>query len=50
MLDKVKVHSYWWLKMTNTTLTLNYHRCWSSSFICLNIDYLFMFLLFIVTL
>jgi hypothetical protein len=38
MLDKVKLHSYLWLKTTNAILLSNYHSWWSSPFSCLGID------------
>ncbi|GAU33263.1 hypothetical protein TSUD_279370 [Trifolium subterraneum] len=38
MLEKVKVHSLWWMKAYNTHLSLNSHMWWSSPFVCLGID------------
>jgi hypothetical protein len=38
MLDKVKLHSLWWLKTHHVTLGLNSHRWWSSPFVCMGID------------
>ncbi|MCH82214.1 kinesin-like protein [Trifolium medium] len=38
MLDKVKLHSLWWLKTVNVNLGLHSHLWWSSPFVCLGID------------
>jgi hypothetical protein len=38
MLDKVKLYSYCWLKTTNTTLVLDYHKWWSCLFTCPSLD------------
>ena len=37
MLDKVKLHSFWWLKAYNVNLGLNSYMWWSSPFACMNI-------------
>jgi len=35
MLDKVKLHSFVWLKAYNVNLGLNSHMWWSSVFVCM---------------
>ncbi|XP_045797575.1 uncharacterized protein LOC123891718 [Trifolium pratense] len=37
LLDKIKLFSFRWLKMTNITLALNYHSWWSSPLLCLGL-------------
>jgi hypothetical protein len=37
MLEKVKVHTLWWLKANNTNTSLNYHMWWSNPLVCLGI-------------
>jgi hypothetical protein len=38
LLDKVKSHSLWWMKVYNVNLGVNFHMWWTSHFICLGID------------
>jgi hypothetical protein len=38
LLDKVKFHSFWWLKANNTTFVYSSHRWWSNPMFCLGID------------
>jgi hypothetical protein len=38
LLDKVKVFSFRWLRMTNATLGSNFHSWWSNSLLCLGIN------------
>jgi len=38
MLDKVKLHSFWWLKAYNVNLCLISHMWWSSPFVCMGIN------------
>jgi len=35
LLDKVKLHSYWWVKTYNADIDLNFHMQWSNSFVCM---------------
>ncbi|WJX19350.1 hypothetical protein P8452_09058 [Trifolium repens] len=35
MLDKIKLHSFRWLKATNVTLAYNCHSWWSNPLLCL---------------
>jgi hypothetical protein len=45
MLEKVKVHSLWWMKSCNMNLGLNFYVWWSNFFVCLEIDWLTIWLL-----
>jgi len=38
LLDKVKLHSFWWMKTTNINIRLSFHLWWSCPFVCLGID------------
>jgi len=38
MLDKVKLHSFWWWKAYNVNLGLNSHVWWTSPFVCMGIN------------
>jgi hypothetical protein len=38
LLDKIKLFSFRWLKMTNVTLASNSHSWWSNPLLCLGID------------
>jgi len=37
LLEKVKLHSFWWLKAYNATFGVSFHMWWSSPFVCLGI-------------
>ena len=37
LLDKVKFYSFWWLKAKIANFVYGFQRCWSSSFVCLDI-------------
>jgi hypothetical protein len=37
LLEKVKGHSLWWMKVYNINLGLNSHMWWSNHFVCLSI-------------
>jgi hypothetical protein len=37
MLEKVKVHSLWWMKPYNVNISLNYHTWWSTPPVCLGL-------------
>jgi hypothetical protein len=37
LLEKVQVHSIWWMKAYNVNLGLNSHMWWSSPFVCMGI-------------
>ncbi|AES77986.1 hypothetical protein MTR_7g022630 [Medicago truncatula] len=38
LLDRVKYHSLWWLKVNNATFMYGFYRWWSDPMICLGID------------
>lgn len=38
LLDKVKLYSFWWMKVENVNFVLGYHSWWSCPFTCLSID------------
>jgi hypothetical protein len=38
LLDKVKLFSYRWLRVTDASLATNFHHWWSSPLLCLGID------------
>jgi hypothetical protein len=38
LLDKVKLFTYRWLRMTHVTLATNFNCWWSSPLFCLGID------------
>ena len=35
LLEKVKLHSFWWLKACNETFGSNFHMWWSGTFVCM---------------
>ena len=35
LLDKVKLHSYWWMKAYDTYIGLNFNMWWSNPFVCI---------------
>jgi len=37
LLDKVKLHSYWWVKAYNADISLNFHMWWSNQFVFIGI-------------
>ena len=37
LVEKVKLHSFWWMKATNISIRHNFHMWWSSPFVCLGI-------------
>jgi hypothetical protein len=45
MLEKVKVHSLWWMKAYNMNIGLNSHLWWLSPFVCLGIGCLTIYML-----
>ena len=48
LLDKVKSHSFRWMKVNNINVHLNFHKWWSSPFACTGIDlFVFGFALFV---
>jgi hypothetical protein len=38
LLEKIKVHSLWWMKAHNANICINSHMWWSSPLVCLSID------------
>jgi hypothetical protein len=38
LIDKVKFHSYWWLKANNVAFVFGCQQRWSDPLICLDID------------
>jgi hypothetical protein len=38
MLDKVKLHLLWWLKVYDVNIGLNSHMWWSTPLVCMGMD------------
>jgi len=45
LIEKVKFHSYWWLKANNATFVFGCQQWWSDPLACLGIDWLSIFVI-----